>query len=63
MTRKELKTLAKKIAKYEKIIQQNETPEAVEKAQWEIMQLSSCVTKFEDIIIIDELVQDMLSSI
>lgn len=62
MKRKELKNLAKKIAKYELIIQKNENPEEVEKAQMEIMALSGCVSRFEDIILIDELVQDILSS-
>lgn len=32
MKRKELKNLAKKIAKYELIIQENKSPEEVEKA-------------------------------
>ena len=56
MKRKELKNLAKKIAKYELIIQKNENPKEVEKAQMEIMALSGCVSRFEDIVLIDELV-------
>ena len=61
MKRKELKNLAKKIAKAEAIIQANEDSGAVQKAQEEIFELSGHVQALEDMMIIDEMVQEILS--
>ena len=61
MKRKELKNIAKKIAKYEKILKN--TTDMAEKATAEqaIMKLSSSVDNFEDIFAIDELVLEYLA--
>jgi hypothetical protein len=62
MKRKELVNLAKKIAKYEKIIQTG-TDKEVAQAQDQIMELSRHIGRVgstEDLIIIDELVMEML---
>lgn len=61
MKKKELKNLAKKIAACEQVIQKNEDEYEVEQAQQEIMRLSSTVHSFEDLDLIDEMVQDLLS--
>ena len=63
MKNKELKNIAKKIAKAELIIQANEDPKAVKRAQQEIMELSGQVTNLDEMVIIDEMVQDILGSI
>ena len=61
MKKKEIKNLAQKIAKMEQIIQSSETTLAEKnKAEQEIMRLSSHVDSFEDMIIIDEIVQEIL---
>ena len=60
MKKKELKNLAAKIAKYEKIVQTSEDTKAVKRAEEEIMKLSSCVDSLEDITAIDELVMEIL---
>ncbi len=60
MKRKELKNLAEKIAKCEKIIQANEDKEKVRKAEQEIMRISSSVADLDDLLIIDELVMEIL---
>lgn len=61
MKRKELKNLAQKIAKCELIVQTSDNAKEVSRAQQEIMRLSGCVESIEDITIIDELVQEILS--
>lgn len=62
MKKKELKQLANKIAKQERIIQDpNSTKEQKKRAESEILTLSSHVETLEDITIIDELVQDILT--
>ena len=61
MKMKELKNLAKKIAKCEQTIQNSEDKEAVRRAEEEVMKLSGSVKSLEDIMIIDELVQELLS--
>ena len=63
MKAKERKALAKKIAKCEWVIQTSDDAEAVRRAQDEIMKLSGCVDNFEDIIIIDELVQEYIEEL
>ena len=60
MKKKELKNLATKIAKYEKIIQTSNDKKAIYQAEEEIMKLSSSVDKLEDMVIIDELVIELL---
>ena len=61
MKMKELKNLAKKIAKYEQTIQNSDDKEAVRRAEEEVMKLSGSVKSLEDIMVIDELVQELLS--
>ena len=61
MKKKELKNLAEKIAKCEYVIQYSKDPIAIEAAKEEIMRLSSQVHDFQDIDLIDELVQDILA--
>ena len=63
MKTKELKNIAKKIAKYEWIIQNSDDKKAVNDAQYQIMMLSGSVDKIEDIVAIDEFVQDYLEKI
>ena len=62
MKNKERKNLANKIAKAEWIIQNSNDPQEVKKAEAEIFNLSSHVDKLEDMTIIDEMVQEILSS-
>lgn len=63
MKTKELKNLAKKIANAELVVQTSEDPQAVRKAQNQIMELSSHVHSFDDITTIDEMVQEILGKI
>ena len=60
MKKKELKNLAAKIAKCERIIQTSDDKQAVRQAESEIMRLSSCVNSLEDMVAIDELVMELL---
>lgn len=61
MKRKELKNLAKKIAQAEHIIQTSDNQDEIQRAQMEIMTLSSHVDSLDDITIIDEMVQELLA--
>ena len=61
MKRKELKEIAKKIAKAEQIIANSEDNFAIRKAQDEIMELSGRLMSLDDMIAVDELVQDLLN--
>ena len=63
MKTKELKNLAKKIANAELVVQTSEDPQAVRKAQNQIMELSSHVHSLHDITTIDEMVQEILGKI
>lgn len=63
MKNKELKNLAQKIAKCEMIIQEGGDEGEILRAQEEIMKLSSHIKNFEDIVIIDEMVQDILKKL
>jgi hypothetical protein len=63
MRNKELKNLAQKIAKCEMIIQEGGDESETLRAQEEIMKLSSHIKNFEDIVIIDEMVQDILKKL
>lgn len=61
MKQKELKNLAIKIAKYEAILDNpTSTFEEKNQAQKEIMSLSHHITSFEEIIVLDEMIQDIL---
>lgn len=60
MKKKELKNLAKKIAKYELILQNSTNAKEKEQAQNEIMKLTSEVRNFEDIDLLDEMIQEFL---
>lgn len=61
MKKKELKNLAKKIADAEYIIQTSDDKKKVAKAQQEIFELSRHVESLDDMTVIDELVQEILS--
>lgn len=61
MKMKELKMIASKIAKCEKILRTSEDNEEMYKAQMEIMELSGKVESFDDIEKIDEMVQEIIS--
>lgn len=61
MKKKELKNLAKKLAQYEYIIQTSEDSSMKRKAEEEILKISSGIHSFEDLDLIDEMVQDLLS--
>lgn len=61
MKRKELKNLAKKIAQAEHIVQTSDNQDEIQRAQMEIMTLSSHVDSLDDITIIDEMVQELLA--
>lgn len=63
MKTKELKNLAKKIANAELVVQTSGDPQAVRKAQNQIMELSSHVHSLDDITTIDEMVQEILGKI
>ena len=56
MNKKELKNLAKKIAKAELIIQRNEDETAVKAAKKEIIELSGHVKSLEDMELLDDLI-------
>lgn len=62
MKRKELKNLAKKIAQAEHIVQTSDNQDEIQRAQMEIMILSSHVDSLDDITIIDEMVQELLAT-
>ena len=60
MKQKEIKNLAQKSAKYERIIQTSNDKKQIRQAEEEIMKLSSSVSSLEDMTAIDELVMEML---
>ena len=60
MKKKELKNLAQKIAKYEKIVQESQDQDEVNEAKSCIMSLSSKVKSLEDMMILDEMIQDFI---
>jgi phage shock protein A len=60
MKQKEIKNLAQKIAKYERIVQTSDDNKVVRQAQEKIMELTSSVTSFEDMVAIDEYVMELL---
>ena len=60
MKQKEIKNLAQKIAKYERIVQESDDKHLVRQAQEKIMELTSGVTSLDDMIAIDEAVMELL---
>ena len=60
MKKKEIKALAQKIAKYERIIQSSDDKKLVHQAEEEIMKLSSSVESLDDMVAIDEIVMELL---
>ena len=60
MKKKEIKNLAQKIAKYERIVQTSDDKHLVRQAQEKIMELTSGVTSLDDMIAIDEAVMELL---
>jgi len=60
MKQKEIKNLAQKIAKYERIVQTSDDKKLVRQAQEKIMELTSSVTSLDDMIAIDEAVMELL---
>jgi glycerol-3-phosphate cytidylyltransferase-like family protein len=63
MKTKELKNIAKQIAKQELIIRNSTDAKEIRKAQDAIMDLSGRVEKLEDMVAIDEFVQEILEKI
>lgn len=61
MKRKELKNLAKKVAQCEYVLQTSDDQYEKEQARDEIMKISSDIHSFEDLDLLDEMVQDLLS--
>ena len=61
MKKKELKSLAKRIADAEYIIQTSSDKKEINDAKKTIMDLSNHAIDLEDMIILEELVQDILS--
>lgn len=61
MKKKELKNLAKRIADAEFIIQTSSDKKEINEAKNKIMELSNHAIDLEDMMILDELVQDILS--
>ena len=62
MKKKELKNLAEKIAKQEYVIQTTNDDDEIQAAQNEIMRLTSRVRDFQDLDVIDEMIQEILSN-
>ena len=62
MKRKELKNLAKKIAKLEMIIQNSSDSNEIRKAQDAMLELSGQVNNFTDMMELDELVQEYMET-
>lgn len=62
MKQKELKNIAKIIAKAERVIQDGGDSEAVSKAQNTILNMSKKGMTVEEMMIVDELVQDFLEA-
>lgn len=61
MKKKELKNLAKKIAKAERIIMNSTDEDEVRHAKDEILYYSGQIDGFEDLLLLDDLVQEILS--
>lgn len=62
MKKKDLQALAKKIAKAELCIQNDPDEENVQKAKEEIMKYTSHVTDWQDLDLLDEMIQEILQN-
>ena len=60
MKQKEIKNLAQKIAKYERIVQTSDDKHLVRQAQEKIMELTNGVTSLDYMVAIDEAVMELL---
>ena len=60
MKRKELKTLAQKIVKYERLIQSTTDKKVRADAEQKINELTGHVDSIEDVFVLDELVMELL---
>ena len=60
MKTKELKNLAKKIAKAELIRSNSEDPEEIKNAENEIIKLSGKISGIEEMLLLDDFVQDYI---
>lgn len=60
MKKKEIKNIAKKIVKYESIIQNSTDQKEIEQAKTAIFNLSHSIHSLEDMVAIDEEVQTIL---
>jgi protein subunit release factor A len=60
MTKKELKKLAKELARLERVIKTTEDSEVRYRAEQEIMTLTNKVEDLEDMVMIDEMVMTLL---
>lgn len=60
MKQKELKNLAKRIAKLELTIQNSEDNYEISQCEQEIIYLTGRVTSFEEIDLLDEMIQEIL---
>lgn len=63
MKKKELKNLAKKIAENEYILQSSNDEYEKQQAKEEILKISSGVHSFEDLDLLDELIQENLNKL
>ena len=63
MKQKELKNLAKKIAKLELTIQNTDDVNVIAECEQEIMYLTGRVTSFEEFDILDEMIQEILQNV
>ena len=61
MKKKELKSLARRIADAEHVIQTSSDKKEINKAKNTIMELANHAIDLEDMVILDEMVQDILS--
>lgn len=61
MKKKELKTLANRIAKAEFIVQTSSDKKEINDAKKEIMELSKHAIGLEDLLALDEMVQEILT--
>ena len=60
MKQKEIKTLAKKIAQLEIILQNSTDLHEKARVEKEIIRLSACVKTVDDMVALDEAIQDLL---
>lgn len=63
MKKKELKILARKIAKIEQKLRNTEDPKQKKRLEAEIIELSGQVDSLEDMVIVDEMVLEILGKI